>query len=44
MVAMSGNQQVETEPEQMRGVALWAAVIVGCALLFGPAIWVIWPH
>ena len=38
---MSRKLQAETESEQMPGGAQWIAVIIGCALLFGPTIWVV---
>ena len=33
----------ETEHEQLTPTVHWVLVVVGCGLLFGPAIWVAWP-
>ena len=41
VIAMSRKLQVETETELMHGGAQWIAVVIGCALLFGPTIWVV---
>ena len=44
VIAMSGNLQAETEPEQMHGGARWFVLVIGSALLFGPTLWVLWPR
>ena len=41
---MSGNLQTEDEPEQMHGGARWFVAVVGCVLLVGPTLWVLWPR